>query len=385
MADQKDQALTAALGQIEKAFGKGAIMRMGDESQHPGCGDLDRLALARPRARGRRRPARAHRRDLRPGVIGQDDALLPHPRRGPEGRRDVRVHRRGALDGSRLCRRHRRRHRRAPRLAARLGRAGAGDLRAAGALGGDRHRLHRLGRGARAEGGARGRDRRLVRRHPGAAHEPGPAQAGGLAQPQRHGVRVHQPAAREDRRDVRLAGDDAGRPRAQVLRLRAPRHPAHRDAQGRRRGVRQPRARQGRQEQGRAALPPGRVRRHLRPWHLVGGHGAGRRHREGRRAEERLVPLVRGGAHRPGTREGQGIPAREPGCDPAHPQPHPGRLGGLDHPGRDGAAARPRTGRGRGRGAAGSPRRLRSPRRRPTACRSQQASATPRQHDASSA
>ena len=35
MADQKDQALTAALGQIEKAFGKGAIMRMGDESNIP--------------------------------------------------------------------------------------------------------------------------------------------------------------------------------------------------------------------------------------------------------------------------------------------------------------------------------------------------------------
>src|SRR6201746_2895852 len=37
MADQKDQALTAALGQIEKAFGKGAIMRMGDESHTPGA------------------------------------------------------------------------------------------------------------------------------------------------------------------------------------------------------------------------------------------------------------------------------------------------------------------------------------------------------------
>ena len=35
MADQKNQALTAALGQIEKAFGKGAIMRMGDETQIP--------------------------------------------------------------------------------------------------------------------------------------------------------------------------------------------------------------------------------------------------------------------------------------------------------------------------------------------------------------
>src|SRR4051795_3952968 len=35
MADQKNQALTAALGQIEKAFGKGAIMRMGDETKIP--------------------------------------------------------------------------------------------------------------------------------------------------------------------------------------------------------------------------------------------------------------------------------------------------------------------------------------------------------------
>src|SRR5258707_1819171 len=35
MANQKNQALTAALGQIEKAFGKGAIMRMGDETKIP--------------------------------------------------------------------------------------------------------------------------------------------------------------------------------------------------------------------------------------------------------------------------------------------------------------------------------------------------------------
>ncbi|MGK0372358.1 MAG: recombination protein RecA, partial [Glaciecola sp.] len=30
MSDKKNQALTAALGQIEKQFGKGAIMRLGD-------------------------------------------------------------------------------------------------------------------------------------------------------------------------------------------------------------------------------------------------------------------------------------------------------------------------------------------------------------------
>ena len=47
-------------------------------------------------------PARAHRRGLRPGVLGQDDARLPRPRRGPEARRRVRVHRRRARDGPAL-------------------------------------------------------------------------------------------------------------------------------------------------------------------------------------------------------------------------------------------------------------------------------------------
>ena len=73
-----------------------------------------------------------------------------------------------------------------------------------------------------------------------------------------------------------------GRPRAEVLRVGPARHPADRDAQGRRRGVRQPRARQGRQEQGRAAVQAGGVRHHLRHRHLLGGHGARRRASSGR-------------------------------------------------------------------------------------------------------
>ncbi len=61
-----------------------------------------------------------------------------------------------------------------------------------------------------------------------------------------------------------LAGDPARRPRAEVLRVAAPGHPAHRDPQGGHRGRRQPGSREGRQEQGRAALPPGRVRHRVR-------------------------------------------------------------------------------------------------------------------------
>ena len=105
-------------------------------------------------------------------------------------------------------------------------------------------------------------------RRPGPADEPGDAQAHlrhlAIAV---HGD-LHQPDPHEDRRDVRLARNHVGRQRAQVLRLRAPRHPPDRRDQGPRRGRRQHHPRQGRQEQGRAALQAGRVRHHVRRRHL---------------------------------------------------------------------------------------------------------------------
>ena len=67
--DQRTQALDAALTQIERQFGKGSIMKLGDDSHVPaaaistGCLSLD------IGARHRRRPARARRRDLRPRVV----------------------------------------------------------------------------------------------------------------------------------------------------------------------------------------------------------------------------------------------------------------------------------------------------------------------------
>ena len=72
---------------------------------------------------------------------------------------------------------------------------------------------------------------------------------------------LHQPAAHEDRRDVRQPGDDDGRQRAEVLRVGAAGHPAHRRAQGRRAGGRQPHAREGGEEQDGGAVPRDRVRR----------------------------------------------------------------------------------------------------------------------------
>ena len=88
--ENKNKALDAALAQIERAFGKGSVMRLG--AARAGVGDrvdLDRLARPRHRARHRRPAARPHRRDLRAGKLGQDHARAARHRRGAEGRRHL--------------------------------------------------------------------------------------------------------------------------------------------------------------------------------------------------------------------------------------------------------------------------------------------------------
>ena len=64
--------------------------------------DPDRLDRARPGARRRRHPARPDHRDLRAGIVGQDDRLPARPGGGPGARRRRRLHRRRARARSRL-------------------------------------------------------------------------------------------------------------------------------------------------------------------------------------------------------------------------------------------------------------------------------------------
>ena len=75
MDDNRKKALAAALGQIEKQFGKGSVMRLGDRWRVPRDIEVDLDGLARPRCRVgcRRRSERPGRRNIRPGVFGQDD------------------------------------------------------------------------------------------------------------------------------------------------------------------------------------------------------------------------------------------------------------------------------------------------------------------------
>ena len=174
---ERDKALDMALGQIEKQFGKGSVMKMGEKTT---------MAIETI-------PTGALALDLALGVGG-----LPRGRvveiYGPEssGKSTLAMHvvaeaqRNGGIcayiDAEHAmdpvyAAGHRRRHRRAAHLPARHGRAGPRDHRHARALRCARRRRHRLGGRPHAPGRDRGRDGRHPRRPPGPAHEPGAAQA----------------------------------------------------------------------------------------------------------------------------------------------------------------------------------------------------------------
>ncbi len=70
MSTDRDKALEMALSQIDKQFGKGSIMRMGEKTTLGDRRHLDRCPGAGPGTRDRRLAARPRDRDLRPGVVG---------------------------------------------------------------------------------------------------------------------------------------------------------------------------------------------------------------------------------------------------------------------------------------------------------------------------
>ena len=96
IAADKQKTLEMALAQIEKQFGKGSIMRLGRRAPSQHRGHSDRLDRARYGPGRGRRAARPRHRDLRPGILGQDDAGAAHRRRGAEAGRHRGVRRRRA-------------------------------------------------------------------------------------------------------------------------------------------------------------------------------------------------------------------------------------------------------------------------------------------------
>src|ERR1700759_1122529 len=95
-AMDKSKALDAALSQIERAFGKGSIMRLGknDKAMDVETVPTGSLGPGIGLGIGGVAAARAGGRDLRAGILRQDHARAAHPRGSPEEGRHLRLHRR---------------------------------------------------------------------------------------------------------------------------------------------------------------------------------------------------------------------------------------------------------------------------------------------------
>ena len=89
-AMDKTKALEAALSQIDRAFGKGSVMKLGKGEDGRDRVDFDRLARPRHRARHRRPAEGPGGRDLRAGKLRQDHARPARGGRGAEARRHRR-------------------------------------------------------------------------------------------------------------------------------------------------------------------------------------------------------------------------------------------------------------------------------------------------------
>ncbi len=174
----REKSSRPLLAQIDRQFGKGSVMRLGSDETRSGRGDSHRLDRPGCRTRHRRAAPRPHRRDLRPGVLGQDHAHAARDRQRPA---QAAVSRRSSTRSTRSTRSTPSRSgststpslvsqpdtgEQALEIADMLVRSGSIDLIVIDSV-----------RGPRAARGDRGRNGRLARRPPGPPHVPGAAQA----------------------------------------------------------------------------------------------------------------------------------------------------------------------------------------------------------------
>ena len=204
-AGDRDKALESALLQIERQFGKGSVMRLGDETRVP-VEVIPTGSIALDVALGLGGLPRGRIVEIYgPESRGKTTMALHAVANAQRGGRHRRVHRRRARTGPGLRQEPRRGHRRAAGLPAGHRRAGPRDRGHADPVRRHRRHRHRLGRRPGAQGGDRGRDGRQPRRPPGPPHVPGPPQDHRRPEPDQDHRDLHQPAAGKGRRHVRLA------------------------------------------------------------------------------------------------------------------------------------------------------------------------------------
>ena len=158
MDDNKRKALDAALGQIDRQFGKGSVMRLGDapDSQDIACYSTGSIGLDIALGIGGLPKGRVIE------IYGPESSRQNHAhfigyRPSAKGRRHGGLYRCRARFGSGVRRSAGRQYGRVAGLAARHRRASTGDRRHVGALGGGGCGGDRFGRRAHPEGGNRGR------------------------------------------------------------------------------------------------------------------------------------------------------------------------------------------------------------------------------------
>ena len=265
---EKAKALQAALAQIEKQFGKGTIMRLGEGEAIEDIQVVSTGSLGLDIALGVGGLPRGRVVEIYgPESSGKTTLTLQVIAEMQKPGRHLRLRRCRARARHAVRAKARREPARPADQPARHRRAGAGNRRLAGALRRGRPDRDRLGRRAHAQGRNRRRNGRLAARPAGPPDEPGAAQAHRHHQEDQLHGHLHQPDPHEDRRDVRQPRNHHRRQCAQVLRLGAPGHPPHRHHQEGRRGHRQRDQGQGGQEQGGAAVQDGRVRHPVRRGH----------------------------------------------------------------------------------------------------------------------
>ena len=301
MDKDKEKALELAVSQIERQFGKGSIMKLGEAHSRLFVESIPTGSIALDIALGIGGIPRGRVIEIYGPESSGKTTIVQHviaecQRRGGVAALIDAEH---ALDPV-YAAQHRRQHRRPVHLAAGHRRAGAGDLRGAGPERRGRHRGGRLGGGAGAARRARGRHgRRHVGLQARLMSQALRKLTGAISRSKTSVIFTNQ---LREKIGVMFGNPETtpGGRGAEVLRLGAAGRSADRLDQGRHGRRRQPDEGPGGQEQGRAAVQDRRVRHHVQRGHLEGGRPPRPRRRAGDRAEVGRVLLVRR------TRLGQG-------------------------------------------------------------------------------